>query len=536
MANEPLKVIIVDDEYLVRDLLKNCIDWNRYGMIIAGEAASAPEALELIERETPDILFTDICMPCMDGLEFSALAIERHPPLKVVVLTGHEEFEYAQRSIKVGVSDFLLKPINDEEIAKVAARLQDTIARERNRQDEYCRLKEQLTEHLPYLREKFFNELILNPASAGGNDLRSKLTYYGIELAGDNLQVAVLESMDLDRTANSWEEDRLVLAMQGMELVRQTLAEHPFDHCFFDNSQRVVILHSEAGFDLNELCEAIKTAALRRLTGAFCIGIGGAYQGLEHICHSYKEACFALRYKVLLGKNQLIHYSDLHVAEEREWHFQSEQSELFEFYLKAGLSEKALDLIEDFYQPLSHAQNVALAPIRVIAANLVSWVLNVLTGQGINLADIFEDTLQPYQDVFTIDTLPEMKDYLKQLTLRSIAAVHSAQNRKVNKLTAKIQEYLLVHYPCSNLSLAGVAKEFYLNPSYLSRIFKQTVGQSFVEFLTQIRMEKAIKMLKETDLKVYQIAERVGIGDPHYFSICFKKYTGMSVNDFRKKQ
>ena len=535
MSDELLKVIIVDDEYLVRELLKNCISWKQFGMTIAGEASSSQEALEMVERDAPDIIFTDICMPCMDGLEFSAQVIASHPQLKVVILTGHEEFEYAQRSIKVGVSDFLLKPINDEEIEKVAARLQETIRKERTERDEYQHLRQHLEENLPYLRERFYNELLMNPAPFDEAELRNKLVYYDIALSGERFQVAVLESLGSENPAHSWEEEeRLLLAMKSMELIRQTLADYPACHCFFDNSQRVVIINPDARLNLAETCETIKMVAANCLSGTFCIGIGSEYPGLSNIRHSYKEACSALRYKVLFGKNQVIHYSDLHLAQESEWHFQNEQPDLFEFYLKAGLADKAQELIDGFYQEVSHSRSASLAPIRVIAANIVSWVLNVLTEQGIGLTDIFQDQLQPYQDVFIIDTLPEMKDYLRRLTLQAADSIHNAQRRKLNKVTASVQEYLVKNYADGDLSLASAAKEFYLNPSYLSRIFKQAAGQSFVEFLTKIRMEKAIKMLKETDLKVYQIAERVGIKDPHYFSICFKKYTGMSVLDFRK--
>ena len=122
-----LKVLIVDDEYLIRNLLKLRINWDEYGMTVVGEASNAREALDMIDEYMPDIIFTDICMPYMDGIEFSKIALERYPDIKILILTGHDEFEYARRSIKIGVSDFILKPINVNEIEKSLLKLKKKI-------------------------------------------------------------------------------------------------------------------------------------------------------------------------------------------------------------------------------------------------------------------------------------------------------------------------------------------------------------------------------------------------------------------------
>ena len=160
MTDDALKVILVDDEHLVRDLLKNCIKWDDIGMKVAGEASNAHEALDLIEMLMPDIIIADIHMPFIDGIEFSRIVIEKYPHIKILILTGYEEFEYAQKCVKVGVADFLLKPINDDEIIKALLKIKEKINEERNYRNEYDQLKVQLEESLPYLKEKFLNELL----------------------------------------------------------------------------------------------------------------------------------------------------------------------------------------------------------------------------------------------------------------------------------------------------------------------------------------------------------------------------------------
>lgn len=173
-------------------------------------------------------------------------------------------------------------------------------------------------------------------------------------------------------------------------------------------------------------------------------------------------------------------------------------------------------------------------PARVIASNIISTLLNITMGIGLDFSETFKNEAQPYETIFKIDTIPVMKEYIKQTVLNVMQAIDGVRTKKVNKIVNLVMDYLNKKYFESELSLNNVAKEFYLNPSYLSRIFKQETGQTFVEYLTKLRMEKAINLIKETDKRSYQISEEVGINDAKYFSICFKKYTGMTVNDFKK--
>lgn len=216
-ASNLLKVLIVDDEHLVRNLLKKCIDWNEIGYEIVGEASNAHEALDLVDALRPDLIFTDIYMPFMDGLEFGKLVFEKYSNIKIVVLTGYEEFEYAKKSIKIGIADFLLKPINDDEIRRVALTMKEKIEAERNHRAEYDRMKKQLEENLPYLREKLLNKLIQNGME--DVDIHQELEYFHISLNPTFVQVAVIEATLSDVSSNSGEEERIVLNMQCQELV-----------------------------------------------------------------------------------------------------------------------------------------------------------------------------------------------------------------------------------------------------------------------------------------------------------------------------
>lgn len=534
MSTEKLKVIIVDDEYLVRTLLRNCIRWDEIGLEVAGEASCAQEAMELVENIKPDIIFTDICMPYLDGIEFSKIVFEKYPGIKIVILTGYEEFEYAKRSIKIGIADFLLKPINGEEIKKVALDMKEKIERERTHKEEYAKLKKQLEENLPFLKEKLLNGLI--QGSPEEEDIAGRMRYYQIEVKSDSFQVAVVEVTHPEGSLPEGEEEKLLLRMQCMELIKQYFRDDAYVSVFFDNSQKIVILNSDGTIDMTECCETLKSMIINRLKCFVCIGIGNPHRGERKIRASYKEACNALDYKVVAGKNQVVNYSDIDASSPEHFQYGSDKIDSLPFFIKAGMKEKAAEVVEQFCNENHGGCAVTLDAVRASASGVVSVVLNVTAELGINLSEVFPHKGQPFDHIFKLDTLPEIKSYLGSLIQWATEAAEKLQTKRVNKAVKEIQEYVAEKLAVSELSLTSTAKAFYMNPSYLSRIFKQETGQTFVEYLTKSRMEKAIKLLKETDLKAYQIAEEVGITDPHYFGICFKKYTGLSINDFRLKK
>lgn len=535
MSGDLLKVMIVDDEHLVRDLLKRCIDWAEIGYEVAGEASCAQEAMELIEKVSPDVIFTDICMPYMDGIEFARVVFEKYPLIKIIILTGYEEFEYAKRSIKVGIADFLLKPINDDEIRKAAVSMKEKIESERTHRTEYARLKKYLEENLPYLREKLLNELL--QTDPGEGDLRQRLRYFHIDLGPDGYQVAVIEAAcpDTGGSGDGGEEEKLLLRIQCMEMVRQYFREDIQVYIFSDNSQRIVVLNGSPDIELTECLEAVKTMLVNRLKCFVSIGVGNRYPSDSRVKDSYKEACNALEYKVVAGKNQVIGYRDLNFSSEEPFRLHNDQLDSLAFFLRTGMKGKAVEFVESVFSENSLGQKVRIESIRAGVSSIVSVVLGIVSEAGIPSSEVFGQGMQPFEQVFKLDTVPELRSYVRGLVMSAAGLMENLQNRKVNQAVRQVQEYMLQNLQNSDLSLSTTAKAFYMNVSYLSRIFKQETGQTFVEYLTRARMEKAIRLIRETGLKAYEIAGEVGIEDPHYFGICFKKYAGMSVNDFKRR-
>lgn len=527
--NDPLKVLIVDDEPLERNLVKNCINWKYLGMEIAGEASNADEALRLMEKESPEIVFTDIQMPVTDGIQLIEIATPKYPETKFVVLTGYDNFDYAQRSIRLGVSDFLVKPINDEDVFQTASNLKKLIEREKTRRVEYDKLKKQLYDSLPYLKERFCNELL-----KGGLDDRTaeeRMTFLGIQFKYRSFQVAVL-AINFSESDN--EESRYVQGLNVMEKVRACFLENRHALIFFDIQNRIVILNNDEDFDLLEKCELLKDAVGRSPGCSVGIGVGSLKREPREISVSYQEALDALDYRVAVGKNAVVPYHHIHLNNREN---RSNAAELYNklgIYLKSGLKTEAKEIIGQLLDSVDLENAAAIRRIHTAALEILMICLRNTMDTEMDTEDLYKYEVESLSRIFQIDTLPEIKAHLFRVMENCSQTIGRQQISKIDHLILSVKKYVDLNYPSRELSLSSAAKTFFLNPSYLSRTFKKEAGVSFSEYLTTVRMEKAIRLLMEQDMRSFEIADAVGISDANYFGTCFKKYTGVSVSDYRK--
>lgn len=526
--NEPIRIAIVDDEYLERDLLKNCIDWEKLGMEIAGEAGNADEALNLIERCRPDIVFTDINMPVMDGLKLSKLALGRNPDLKIVIVTGFDEFDYAQKSIKMGISDFLVKPLIDEDVYKTAVHLKEQIEKKRSDRQEYAGLRRQLLENLPYIKDKFYNELIKGEVDP--KSIRERMAFLGITLTGKAFQVAAVECGSAEDFALD-EEARILAAVKTMNMARDFFRGMVV---FFDTVSRIVVINGDENRDLYDTCEKFRDYAVAKEDCTLCVGLGAIKKELCEISASYTEALEALRYRIAVGNNSVILYSNIHPADRKNEDSMDDFNGKLSFFIKSCLYENAGELVGSYLDGIDLEADNAVKMIRIAAIDIVSVCLKLLNKSGADTDYIYKADVNTNSDILALDTLPEIKNYVLGVVKKSVELMGSMRRCQVSDLINDVKDYVDENYQNSRLSLTSAAKKVFLNPSYLSRTFKKEVGMSFVEYLTKVRMEKAMSLLRQSGDRAFEIAEIVGIPDPNYFCNCFKKYAGVSVSEFRK--
>ncbi|PYE44544.1 response regulator [Paenibacillus barcinonensis] len=534
---ELLNVLIVDDEYLIRNLLRMRIDWQQQGMQIVGEAADAAEALEQVELLHPDIVFTDIYMPKVDGIELSERILERYPNIRIVVVTGHDEFEYARQSVKLGISDFILKPIRASELLQVTAKLRAGIEQERGRAYELAKLREDMKRSLPYLKERFVNQWLHGLLHE--NEVKDQVHLYGIPITANKPQsrIAIIEveaAIPL-QAGTSTEEAQILLRMEVLKRVQAYYQQDLYKIIIMDTNNRIVILAISPDAGLTEQVEQLQEE-LRHLlkAGGFeadvTVGVGQMYSGWEGVCMAYREACRALDYQTFAGKNQVICFEDLVIESHNgSQPYRSDTSLLqqLQFCVSVGAGEEAVSVLNKILTfPFTN-----VAQFRMAAMDVITECQRAAMEQQLEGEQVFNK--EAVALMLMADHLPELKLLLEQHVRTITDVIQAKRQAREGNLIDQVKAYLEEQMGNADVGLSSTAAAFYVSPGHLGRLMKKETGQTFVEYLTQLRMKKAESLLKQTDLKGYEIGEQVGIPDPHYFSVLFKKQFGRSMNEYR---
>lgn len=533
MSHEKLtRIMIVDDEETTRRFFCICVNWESLGMQVVCEASNGMEALNLIEDYNPEIVFTDIRMPNMDGLELSRKIAADYPYIKIVILTAFKDFDYAKESINIGISDLLLKPLNKSEVQKVANKLKEEIRAEQQHWSEFDQLKQQLQENFVYLKEKTLNDIIRN--SYDMTDIKQRLSYYYPDGLPDFLQISLFEASRSELPGSIFEEQRLFLQMQSLEIAKSFFCNDSVE-IFLDNSQRIVVLSLNSRVNTVNRYEQLKALIFNKLKCFVSIGIGNSYTDLKYMSRSYSEALDALKFSRFSCHNQIISFRDDMSFSTQQQYVQSDKSDEIIFFVKAGLEEKAVSTIESMFKELDADGSISVEQLKVICVNVISKILNTITEMGLTYKDVLGYKEFPFQEIFEITSADNLQNYIIKLIITITASINLIRSRKGKAVIENIKVYLHEHISDSGLSLSSVANNFYINLSYLSRIFKKETGQKFSEYLLKIRMEKALELINTTDLKAYQVADTVGISDAYYFSNCFKKFFGESISEYKKR-
>ncbi|MBM6995736.1 response regulator [Paenibacillus sp. DXFW5] len=522
---EKLKVLIVDDEHLIRNLIRMRMDWEQEGFEIVGEAPNAQEAMELVEQVKPDVILTDIYMPNIDGIEFSRSVLEKYPQIKIVVVSGHDEFEYAQQSIKIGVFDFLLKPIRAADLLHVTGKLKRKIEEERSREGELARLKEELARNLPYLREKFLLQWLQGTLSR--EEIREQAEYFQLPAFRQEApyQIAVVEITPI--AEKHTEEQLILLGMACKRKLELFFQGDPFVTMLLDTRNQFVLISFRPEGDLAGICEALLDRLIHAPKGIVNIGVGRKRHSLQEGHLGYAEACNAIRYKAFVGNNQVICYEDMVDNREETYRSNPELLRQLQFYISVGSSDRAVELLQAIFDvSFSSVSQFRMAAMDVIHECQHAAMEQQLEGeQGLDTETLVS--------IITADNLPELVQALEPYVLHVAKAISTKRQAKEGNLIYQVQAYLEQNLGDPGVGLASTAAAFFVSPGHLGRLMKKETGQTFVEYLTNLRMKKAECLLKTTDFKGYEIGERVGITDPHYFSILFKKATGRSMNEYR---
>ena len=530
MNQNLLKVLIVDDEEKTRNLLKLCINWNDLGMYIIGDADSGIEALDIIQEIKPDIVLTDIEMPYMDGLTLSKQIMSQFIDVYVVILTAHEQFSYAQQAISIGVSDFILKPIDAKTISSTLLNLAQKITEKRQKLIQLENSYAYIQNNADALKNEYLNALITGDTKT--INLINKLEVTKTLSSALNHQTQISLINIIFDTYHNKKQTRENIIQNCIHYIEQTFCKSKKFYVFRDHSNHIVLLCNDVN-DFSKFCEQIVDYFRMSLNMPVYCGIGTIVSGIEHIPVSYQDAKYALKLSYILDE-PVVYNHNLDTPKANSISIQNHSIEYLILLVKSALTKQATELTVHLLHESLEDGLTDLNTIRYFAIELLTQLTNALREMGFSSADLKSHEVH-YAQLTNIHVYADIEKYVTCIISDLCEKMSVVNNEKQNDIVSQIIHYLETHFSDSTLSLTGLANQFYVNPSYLSRIFKKFTNYSFTDYLLELRIKKAIEFLHTANYKAYQLAQMVGIPDPNYFIKCFKKVTGTSLQEFKNK-
>lgn len=519
------KIMLVEDEPAVLHAMATILDWNALSFHTPVACADGRAAIEAIEGGfVPDAVITDICMPFVDGVGLAEYLYAHCPQTLVVMLTGYNDFAYAHKAIKLKVYDYVLKPITPKAMRQLATRLCDELEDRRIRgTDEF----DELT------RERFFANLL--SARLDSKTVADNFRVHRVEVSGPCWAVMAIDlGLPLAATVEQSRDNELARYGLANIVAELTQALPRVVACPSVKENCCVILNGESPAALREASQvlAVQIAeACKMIHREPTCGVGRTVDDPASLHESYLQAMQALHYRFFQGPVPCILSEDIEVPPAGDFDY-SAFEERFLAALKQGSRDAALAAVDSLFAAL---QNLRL-PYGVCLRYCQRTVLLLLEHMGEYLSAREMARLERAWDsssAFGSATLPQLHQMVREVCRLSFDSFARVSQDDTTMRVKKAEAYIRAHYRDPDLSLNTLRDEFAISVSYFSAIFKTGTGCTFVEYLTMVRIEKARELLTLTDKRAGEIAEEVGFSDPHYFSVTFKRVTGVTPREYR---
>lgn len=537
-----IKVFLVEDEMVIRRGIKNSIDWEKEGYIFCGEASDGELAYPMIIKEKPDILITDIRMPFMDGLELCKLVKKELPNIKILILSGYDEFDYAKEAIRLGVTEYLLKPISSGKLLEALNGVSESIRREKEDKDLVRKYMEEMRENTEHEKQKFFEQMIAGNLSMA--DALETGKKYEMNLSAGMYNLLLFRFTLGEENRKSGE--LLGEAEYAIEKLTERL-EYVFEFqrgvegwaflLMADNEEQMSERVKELSKDLEEIMKNYSTIA-------YFGGIGQPVARLRELEESFREAERALAARFTMELNRIISVEDIRMAQNVDTLDDIEITSFGEIEKTRTMLEKFLnngaeDEIDEFVDvyinelPEENLKSVLMRQYIIMDAYIVmmSFCEKI---EGIE-GEMQAQSEELKNSMKTIQTLEEIKNYIRMLLKKIIGVRDTISGRRYSDIIEIAKDQIRKTYMADEISLNTIAAEVGMSPSYFSSIFSKEMGKTFVEYLTEIRMDRAKELLMCSSMKTSEIGYEVGYKDPHYFSYIFKKTQNCTPKEFRAR-
>lgn len=519
------KLLIVDDENQIREGLRRILDWEDYGIFICGEAADGEAALAAVGELRPHIVLTDIKMPGMDGVSLLKELREKHPGIRSIVLSGYDDFTLVRQTMKLGAVDYLLKPVGKNDLIQIIEELLDEL----EQPEDAGRCKQGLAA----AKTNFFNRLMTGSVTA--MEFREKSELLDLDFGKHELAVAKVGS----RNQFFGEETMLPLRMQIGEVCGSYLEAAQIGAAFLNVNGEILFLlcnirsHKKDDIYKKELERLLETLEEQFSMDLF-LAVSRTVRSYRRLGEACQEAENTIKYIFIFETAKILY------AEEIDDYFRSNEMEVVISQERIGGLLKSGDItgMETYLDDLfGSSQSIPKEADYYVFCNMAMEVLIYffhfwMMHEAVDRLRIYREKNAALQRLTEMKSLESMKRYLADVFC-SVSAAIGSDEKKYSKLVGEALQQIRENYHNVNLSLQFLADRWDVNAAYLGRLFKKETGSSFVDYLNWYRIEKAERLLRETNIKGSELCEQVGFSNYNYFYVVFKKLKGMKPMDVR---
>ena len=542
-----LKIFLAEDEVVVRETIKRMIPWEELGFELVGEAADGEMALPLLIRQQPDLLITDIKMPFMDGLTLARLAKKEIPGLKVVILSGYDDFNYAKQAIGIGVEDYLLKPITKNALIERLSEIRSRYEHEKTQKEYYEKFQREMQAYEKNSSRDFFEALV--GGSMDMMEVYKRAEKLGLDIVAEAYNVLIF-TMNCDEDFSRQRDEYSSWEAESLELLENFFAGHSSAMLFRSNifSYGVLLKGQRETIEENtRACVDEIRKILSRQDGRreWFLAVGQSVERLSQIQKSYHTASRAFSQRYLYDEN-ILYYDEMETMEHPGGQAETEDNAylqkvdvnalnpaILQKFLSNGLQEETENFVKDYFYAIGQEPMESLVFRNYVILNVRFSVISFIKGLG---CDTNEMESADTEEVLAESgkNMESAIAYAKKMISQAIEIRDQNSGNKNRSILKTAVDFIDSHYMDEEISLNTVANVANVSSNHFSALFSQNMGQTFTEYLTDLRMNKAKELLRCTAMRSSEIAGEVGYKDAHYFSYLFKKTQGMTPSDYRK--
>lgn len=542
-----LKIFLAEDEVVVRETIKRMIPWEELGFELVGEAADGEMALPLLLRQQPDLLITDIKMPFMDGLTLARLAKKEIPGLKVVILSGYDDFNYAKQAIGIGVEDYLLKPITKNALIERLSEIRSRYEHEKTQKEYYEKFQREMLAYEKNSSRDFFEALV--GGSMDMMEVYKRAEKLGLDIVAEAYNVLIF-TMNCDEDFSGQRDEYSSWEAESLELLENFFAGHSSAMLFRSNifSYGVLLKGQRETIEENtRVCVDEIRKILSRQDGRreWFLAVGQSVERLSQIQKSYHTASRAFSQRYLYDEN-ILYYDEMETMEHPGGQAETEDNAylqkvdvnalnpaILQKFLSNGLQEETENFVKDYFYAIGQEPMESLVFRNYVILNVRFSVISFIKGLG---CDTNEMESADTEEVLAESgkNMESAIAYAKKMISQAIEIRDQNSGNKNRSILKTAVDFIDSHYMDEEISLNTVANVANVSSNHFSALFSQNMGQTFIEYLTTLRMNKAKELLRCTGMRSSEIAGEIGYKDAHYFSYLFKKTQGMTPSDYRK--